>query len=131
MSTTATTAPAPLTILSKPLLSMSLSFAPGALLHGVRCEHGRPGAQQLLGPKDPSSPGTSGTGRTPEGGPEPKQLRLRSAHVWEGRPRRRGSPPDRGRDGPRLGALARRGAPADHRARGGTHGRALRSARRA
>ena len=44
--------------------------------------------------------------------------------------RRWGSPPDRGRDGPRLGALARRGAPADRRARGGPHGRSLRRAGR-
>jgi hypothetical protein len=36
MSTTATTAPAPLTILSQPLLSMVCSFAPGACSVGAR-----------------------------------------------------------------------------------------------
>ena len=55
-------------------------------------------------------------------------LRLRSAHVRE-QLRRRGSPPDRGRDGARLGALARGGAPADRRTRGGAHRRALRGTR--
>src|SRR5918995_3564324 len=58
MSTTATTAPAALTILSQLLLSISLSFAPGALLHGARCGYGRSGAQALLGRRAPTSAGT-------------------------------------------------------------------------
>src|SRR5215208_6595280 len=105
MSTTATTAPAALTILSQLLLSMSVSLAPGAL------------------------PGPAGTTGSSGGGRRHGPLRLRSTHVRDGL-RRWGSPPDRGRDGARLGALARRGPPADRGTRSGPHGRALRSARR-
>src|SRR6266508_1930478 len=67
MSTTATTAPAPLTILSQPLLSIVRSFAPGTS-HGVRWGHGRSRREPVSGSKDPGSVGTCRAGAAGEFG---------------------------------------------------------------
>src|SRR4029450_188367 len=120
MSTAATTAPAALTILSQLLLSISpllrswgrRSVWPveDMVVSERRLFSGRR-TRLRLGPAG-TVPGPTGEDRCPA------PLRLRSAHVREGRPRRWESPPDRGRDGPCLRALARRGPLADRRARG-------------
>src|SRR4029450_10120749 len=133
MSTAATTAPAALTILSQLLLSIS------PLLRSWGRRSVWPVEDMVVSERRRFSGrrtrlrlGPAGTMRgTTRGDRCPAHLRLRSAHVREGHPRRWGSPPDRGRDGARLGALARRRAPADRRARGGPDGRPLRGARRA
>src|SRR5512132_1344013 len=107
MSTAATTAPAALMILSQLLLSISpllrswgrRSVWPveDMVVSDRRRFSGRRTRLQL---------GPAGThAGNDRWRPVPRPLRLRSAHVREGRPRRWGSPPDRGRDGPRIGAL--------------------------